>query len=142
MDSLTLSYPGGLITKITTGEFTLLTDYPEERGGNNIAMNPWRVFLSALLACEGVNLAKYCREHGLDYSQVKLELIPHVIDSKTDEFPEYHLHVNVPSDFPQEHIAPMVAFFTNCPVANHLTKLKPILKTFVNDELVSSICRE
>ena len=136
-DNLRLIFPHGLITKISSGEFTLLTDYTEERGGNNIALNPWRIFLSALLSCHGVNLAKYCRQHQLDYSKITLELAQFVEDIRTDEFPEYHIHVNVPDDFPQEHIAPMVKFFTDCPVSNHLTTLKPIVKTYINEQLMS-----
>lgn len=36
-DELELTYPSGLITKtkIDDGEFTILTDYQEERGGYN-----------------------------------------------------------------------------------------------------------
>ncbi|TDQ57013.1 putative OsmC-like protein [Mesocricetibacter intestinalis] len=140
-DILHLSLPGGLITKVKAGEFTLLTDYPQERGGTNIALNPWRIFLSAILSCQGVNLAKYCLEHKLDYQKIEISLIPLVQDNRKDEFPEYHLKVSLPPDFPAEHIEPMVAFFNDCPVANHLTKLKPILKTFVNERLISEMKR-
>lgn len=136
-DNLRLTFPHGLITKISVGEFTLLTDYTEERGGNGVAPNPWRLFLSALLSCHGVNLAKYCRQHNLDYSQVSLELVPFVEDVRCDPFPEYHICVTVPEDFPKEHLEPMVQFFTDCPVSNHLTTLKPIVKTFVNATLMS-----
>ena len=137
-DELELTYPSGLITKtkIDDGEFTILTDYQEERGGYNISYSPWKVFLTAILACQGVNLAKYCREYDIDYSQVSLKLVPKVEDILRDEFPEYHLQVSVPESFPQDHIEPMVEKFMDCPVTNHLTELKPVLKTFVNDELI------
>lgn len=137
-DELELTYPGGLITKtkIDDGEFIILTDYQEERGGYNISYSPWKVFLTAILTCQGVNLAKYCREYDIDYSQVSLKLVPKVEDILRDEFPEYHLQVSVPESFPQDHIEPMVEKFMDCPVTNHLTELKPVLKTFVNDELI------
>ncbi|MDO5457751.1 MAG: hypothetical protein Q4F26_05320 [Atopococcus tabaci] len=137
-DELELTYPSGLITKtkIDDGEFTILTDYQEERGGYNISYSPWKVFLTAILTCQGVNLAKYCREYDIDYSQVSLKLVPKVEDILRDEFPEYHLQVSVPESFPQDHIEPMVEKFMDCPVTNHLTELKPVLKTFVNDELI------
>lgn len=137
-DELELTYPSGLITKtkIDDGEFTILTDYQEERGGYNISYSPWKVFLTAILTCQGVNLAKYCREYDIDYSQVSLKLVPKVEDILRDEFPEYHLQVSVPEYFPQDHIEPMVEKFMDCPVTNHLTELKPVLKTFVNDELI------
>lgn len=137
-DELELTYPSGLITKtkIDDGEFTILTDYQEERGGYNISYSPWKVFLTAILTCQGVNLAKYCREYDIDYSQVSLKLITKAEDILRDEFPEYHLQVSVPESFPQDHIEPMVEKFMDCPVTNHLTELKPVLKTFVNDELI------
>ncbi|WP_439234163.1 OsmC family protein [Lonepinella koalarum] len=140
-DKLTLTLPSGFITKIQVGEFTLLTDYPKDRGGSGIALNPWRLFLAAMLSCHGVNLAKYCYQQGLDYSQIEVNLIPLVEDCKTDEFPEYQIHVRLPPDFPSEHIQPMVDFFTDCPVANHLVKLKTILKTFVNGKLICTHAR-
>lgn len=137
-DKLELTYPSGLITKtkINGGEFTILTDYEEERGGYNISYSPWKVFLTAVLSCQGVNLAKYCREHDIDYSEVTVNLESHVEDIRHEEFPEYHLKVTVPDSFPKDHIEPMVNSFMDCPVINHLTELKPVMKTFVNDELI------
>lgn len=137
-ETLSLSYPGGLITetKINDGEFRILTDYEKERDGYNISYSPWKVFLTSILACQGVNLAKYCREKNIDYSEVTINLESHVEDIKNEEFPEYHLQVSVPESFPQDYIEPMVEKFMDCPVTNHLTELKPVLKTFVNDELI------
>lgn len=137
-DELKLTFPGGLITKtkIDDGEFTILTDYQEERGGYYISYSPWKIFLTSILTCQGVNLAKYCREHNIDYNNVELSLLPVVEDIKYQEFPEYHLNVKLPEDFPNEHIGPMVEEFMDCPVTNHLTELKPILKTYVNSELI------
>lgn len=141
-EKLSLTFPGGLVTKTKINDFTFLTDYPEDRGGKNLAVNPWNVFLAAILTCQGVNLAKYCLQHDVDYSQVKIELIPLVEDTRRQEDPEYQLRVDLPEDFPQDHIQPMVDFFTDCPVANHLTELKPVLTTYINGDLVSRKIRK
>ncbi len=135
-EMISLEYPGGLMTKmkIDDGEFNMITDYQVERGGNYTSYSPWKVFLSAILSCQGVNLAKYCREHDIDYSQVTLELHQMKEGIKDEEFPEYHLKIQLPEDFPEEHIKPMIDSFMDCPVVNHLTDLKPIFKTYVNDE--------
>lgn len=137
-DKLEITYPGGLITKtkIDDGEFTILTDYQKERGGYDISYSPWKVFLTAILSCQGVNLAKYCREHDIDYSQISLRLVTKVEDILTDEYPEYHIKVDVPEDFPQDYLDSMVEKFMNCPVTNHLIELKSVLKTFINDKLI------
>ncbi|MGX6486311.1 MAG: OsmC family protein [Aerococcus sanguinicola] len=135
-ENLKLTFPGGLVTKTKIGETTLITDYPEERGGNGISFNPWKVFLSAILTCQGVNLAKYCQAHNLDYSDIELELKAKVEDTRRDEFPEYDLKVTIPDNLPEDSIADMVQSFMDCPVVNHLTELKPIMKTYVNGELM------
>lgn len=139
--NLKLSFPGGLVTKTDMGDFILITDYPEDRGGTNISFNPWRLFLSSILTCQGVNLAKYCVANDLDYKNFEIELESLVEDNRRDPFPEYHLKVSIPDDFPKEHIETMVEFFNDCPVVNHLTKLNPIVKTYVSDKLVSSMER-
>ena len=141
-NNIHLTFPTGLVLKLDAGDFTLLTDYSEERGGNNLAINPWRVFLSSIIACQGVNLAKYCRAKGIDYSKVSIDLIPFVEDTARDEFPEYHLKVRLPEEFPQEVIQEMVDSFTNCPVVNHLTVLKPIFKTYINGQLMKTRARK
>ncbi|MGX7167533.1 OsmC family protein [Facklamia hominis] len=136
-ETMSLSFPCGLVTKTEMGDFTLITDYPEDRGGTNIAFNPWRLFLASILTCQGVNLAKYCREHNLDYSKITIKLESLVEDNKNDPFPEYHLMVEIPEDFPKDQIKPMTTYFNDCPVVNHLTKLNPIIKTYMNNELIS-----
>lgn len=136
-DIIKTTYPNNLILKSNIGEFILLNDYPEDRAGNNVSFNPWKMFLAAILNCQSVNLAKYCKEYGLNYSNVEVELVSLVENNNEDMFPEYHIKVDLPEDFPANHIEPMVAFFNDCPVANHLTKFKPILKTFINNELAS-----
>lgn len=129
-----LTYPGNLILKLDLGDHTMITDYPGDRDGQNVSFNPWLVFLSAILSCQAVNLAKYCKANGLDYQDVKVELRPYSEDPKTTLHPEYNLCIELPEDFPKIHIQPMVESFMDCPVVNHLTELKPIMKTFVNDK--------
>ena len=141
-NKITLKYPSNLVCDIHVGEHRLITDYPVERGGYNVAISPWEVFLSSIIACQGVNLAKYCKEHQLDYSEIELELVPIVSDTRRDPNPEYQIRIDIPETFPSEHINEMVRFFSDCPVVNHLTKLNPILSTYINGELVIKNERE
>lgn len=68
-----------------------------------------------MLSCQGVNLAKYCREYNIDYSEVTVNLESHVEDIRHEEFPEYHLKVTVPDSFPKDHIEPMGQQFHGLP---------------------------
>ena len=142
MSGIKLTFPGGLITKTQIQDYTVITDYPEEYGGSDVAMNPWFIFLSAIISCHGVNIAKYCMAYGLDHSQIVVELFPMMEDALSDPHPEYVISIQLPDDFPSEHRAGLIEFCTNCPVAKQLTQLEPVVSTYLDGKLVSRMERQ
>ncbi|MCF8332475.1 MAG: OsmC family protein [Bacteroidales bacterium] len=101
------------------GLFTIKTDQPEEAGGDNQYPEPFKMFLSSLGTCAGVNIKNFCDERGLDASQVKLEQKMKYHPHKKI-ISEFKLKIHIPDDFPKKYDNALIKSAELCAVKRHL----------------------
>lgn len=118
--------------------FSIITDYPEERGGDEEFPTPFSTFLAAFNSCQASYLRHYCTREGLDFKDITINLdIDHVetelvTDDNGNEFIKrgeevdtFKTHVVFPDSFPKEHIEPALEFMANCKVARNVRDFNP-----------------
>lgn len=124
MEKLIFKLTGGYSAKTLVDDFTIVTDYPVEYGGEGKGPSPMALFLSSIISCQGTTIRNYCAENGIEYSDIILELIPQPHEEIEEYFPNFKVNIKLPNDFPQEHASKVIEAAQSCPVQMHLTNYK------------------
>ena len=115
--------------KIGNKDFTIRTDDPEVMGGDEEYPTPWGVFLTALTACQGMNIHEYCTRNGLKPDGITVSLDIHYAEVKPGEKPRevsrFDIQISVPADFPSSHIEGMKQAARDCKIVKHILDYKP-----------------
>ncbi|HPM78667.1 MAG TPA: OsmC family protein [bacterium] len=102
----------------------ICTSYPDERGGDGSAPNPFELFLISLGTCAGYYARTYCEEHHL--ASESLRIYQHnVFEEKTGKLLGVRMQVLMPPDFPEQHKAPLKRAIDSCKVKQVL--VDPVL---------------
>ncbi len=60
--------------KIKTRDFEIITDLPEQKGGDNTAPTPPELLIASLGSCMGIYAARYCETAGMDPAGMSIEM--------------------------------------------------------------------
>ena len=69
-----ITFPGGVAVEASFDGFTVRTDQPLSRGGENSAPTPFDLFLASLGTCTGFFAWRYCQERGLSTDGLRVTL--------------------------------------------------------------------
>lgn len=83
MDKVQISYTGGVGFQVEARGHQFAIDLAQDKGGQDLGMNPPEVFMASLGACVGVYVARYCQTAKLDAEGMKIELDWQLSDDKT-----------------------------------------------------------
>lgn len=75
MSTISTIYKGDMLfqTQIN-GYHAILTDVPDAMGGKDRAPTPPQYFIVSLGACVGAMVANYCKSHGIDSTDMKVDV--------------------------------------------------------------------
>jgi putative redox protein len=62
---LTAAYHGGTRYDITSGKHRIVTDQPEEDGGQDAGMGPVELFVGSVASCVGYFVGQFCERHNI-----------------------------------------------------------------------------
>lgn len=109
-------------------EFTIQTDQPVKADGDNVAPNPFELFLASIGTCSGYYILAFCRKREIATEEIELTM-----DLERNE--ETHLitrisiAVRFPEDFPEQYVGACLKSAEQCTVKKHLQNPPEILLT-------------
>jgi len=97
------------------GAFTIHSDHPPTDDREGRPPEPFALFLASIGTCAASFVMAYCQEEGLPYQDIRL--IQHQeFSGEGETIPEFSIQIQVPSDFPENHLAALIEAAGECTV--------------------------
>jgi len=117
--TITVTPAGGAKLAVTVDGFTIKTDLPVEKGGENTAPSPYKLFLSSIAACAGIYAVNFCRQRELPTEGLEVvQTWEH--NESGSRLEKVHLDVNLPNGFPEKYRNALLKAVELCPVKRAL----------------------
>ncbi|MBN1164756.1 MAG: OsmC family protein [Candidatus Krumholzibacteriota bacterium] len=114
MDIIT-TFPGGKKVNAEYKGFTIKTDQAIQSGGDGSAPAPFDLFLTSLATCGGVYVVYFCEKRGIPMDNIRL-IQKMERDPETHKLTKISLNVEIPPDFPEKYIKPLLNSVDLCAV--------------------------
>ena len=116
---LEIFFPGNKKVFVDTGEFVIETDQSLKSGGDASAPQPFDLFLASIGACSGIYVLSFCQSRNIATEGIRLRLSTQY-DQAKKLIDQITLTVELPSDFPEHYIQPVLRSAEFCAVSKHL----------------------
>ncbi len=116
---MVITFPGNKKVNSTYKGFTVHTDQPIDEGGDNTAPEPFDLFLASIGTCAGIYVASFCRERGIDTTDLKL-LLSFQRNNTTWMVEQINIHIQLPAGFPEKYRGAVIRSAEMCFVKKHL----------------------
>lgn len=113
-----VTFPGGKKVATEVGGFTLIADQSEASGGDNAGPSPFDFFLSSIASCTGMTILAFCKNKGIDTSDLKMEL--NVEKNEDGDVVKIITQVTRPKDFPERYMGAIEHIAGTCKVKRHI----------------------
>jgi len=114
-----IAFPGNKKVSAEFGGFTVLTDQPQEAGGDGTAPAPFDLFLASLGTCAGIFVLSFCQKRGIPTEGLEIvqkaewDDVKHLVTKVT-------LEIRLPAGFPEKYRDSLVKTAELCTVKRHL----------------------
>jgi ribosomal protein S12 methylthiotransferase accessory factor len=98
----------------SVGRYTVHTDQPVERGGDDSAPSPFQLFLASIGACAGLFVQSFCRQRGIPTQEIRIVEQPRY--GADGALESVDLDVQLPKSFPEKYLAAVVRTVEECTV--------------------------
>jgi putative redox protein len=88
-------------------------------GGEASAPTPFQTFLASMGTCAGIYVLGFCRQRGLDTSNIRIEQRLEV-DPATRMVSKIVMDIHVPADFPEKYRPALIRSAEQCAVKKHM----------------------
>jgi putative redox protein len=127
--SMSIRFTGGKVVTAETKGFTITTDVPTEPGGAVTAPSPVDLLLAALGNCTSYYVLHFCQSRDLPIEDVSLS-VDVTRDEEKKMIDGIAVSINIPNDFPDKYVEPMLNAASQCTVKKLLQNC-PTLETVV-----------
>ena len=114
-----IKFAGGKLIHAETKGFTIATDGPTVPGGPVTAPSPVDLLLAALGNCTGYYVLHFCETREIPVDNISLS-----VNATRDEEARRHsaieIAVNLPDDFPERYVEPLLKACSQCTVKKYL----------------------
>lgn len=102
MSPIKVTFPGGARVTAHVEGFEVATDQPLEDGGTNTAPAPYDLFLSSIVTCAGIYVARFCQQRELPTEGLSMTLD---IERNTElrRLEKIRIAIQLPEDFPKKY---------------------------------------
>ncbi|MFA5161403.1 MAG: OsmC family protein [Elusimicrobiales bacterium] len=118
---LELSFPGGKQVSARVRGHSILSDQPQDNGGQDAAPTPLELFAASLASCSSLYAVAFLQRKGIDTTGVSARATA-VRDEQTHLITKFTLEFSLPPGFSEELKAQMVRAAQGCLVAKHFEK--------------------
>src|SRR5436305_15332454 len=119
MNTMTVSFPGGVAVDATYAGHTIHTDQPRAAGGTDTAMSPFDLFLASIATCMGFYALRFCQERNLATKGLGLTLEP-LREGDGKRMTALRIAVELPHDFPAKYRSAIERAIDHCAVKSQL----------------------
>jgi ribosomal protein S12 methylthiotransferase accessory factor len=110
-----ITFPGGVAVTARFDGFTVRTDQPRSRGGEDSAPSPFDLFLASVGTCSGYFALRFCQERGLPTEGLRLTLETEK-DAEKHRLSRIKIILHLPSGFPEKYRQAIVLATHQCSV--------------------------
>ncbi|MBN2072184.1 MAG: OsmC family protein [Candidatus Krumholzibacteriota bacterium] len=116
-----------IITKLT-GNFSnstffkgyeIKTSQPVMSGGDGKDPAPFDLFLASISACSAVYVDYFCEKRGIATDEISV-VVKTEIDPEKKMIGKVIINIEIPADFPEKYIKPMLKSVDMCAVKKHI----------------------
>ncbi|MFA5039311.1 MAG: OsmC family protein [Candidatus Omnitrophota bacterium] len=119
MNSLKVSYKGGMAFEAVCGEHKIDIDLPKDKGGDDKGMAPPELLAASLGSCVGVYVVWYCRQAGIETTGCSIEVEWQVSNDKKS-ISAYEIKVHLPQAEPGRRAQAILEAARSCLIHNTL----------------------
>jgi ribosomal protein S12 methylthiotransferase accessory factor len=117
--NMEITFPGNMKVDSTYNGFTLHTDQPKKKKGDDTAPVPFDLFLSSIGTCAGVYVLFFCQERHIDTQGIKL-VLEFDQNQKTHMTEKITIRILLPPSFPKKYEKAIIRSAGMCAVKKHL----------------------
>jgi uncharacterized OsmC-like protein len=126
VDDIGVLYEGGDRLRIRIRGHELVADQPVSDGGDDAGPSPTELFVASLAACVGFYAERYLRRHSLPADGLGVECDFAFSKERPARVGVVDLRLTVPSGFPEERRAGLLAVVEHCTVHNSIRQAPEI----------------
>lgn len=119
MNTVTVSFPGGVAVNATYKGHSIRTDQPIAAGGDDSAMSPFDVFFASIATCMGFYALRFCQERSLPTEGLGLTLEP-IRDEQGKRVSVVRVSLELPFGFPEKYRSAIERAVDHCAVKKHI----------------------
>ena len=93
--------------------FTIKTDQPKKRGGEESAPSPFDLFLVSIGTCAGYFVQEFCEKRGIPHKDIRIVQRSEK-DEKTKVIKKFILQIELPEDFPEKYQRAVIKAAETC----------------------------
>jgi putative redox protein len=114
-----ITFPGNKKVAAAFGGFTVMTDQPQDAGGDGSAPAPFDLFLASLGTCAGIFVLSFCRKRGLPTEGLELTQTADW-DEAAHKVAKVVITIRLPKGFPEKYRDSLISTANLCTVKKHL----------------------
>ncbi|MHB0939906.1 MAG: OsmC family protein [Armatimonadota bacterium] len=119
---VSLSWIEGRAWRAASRGLEVIGDSQKEDGGEDRGMTPVELMVAAMGLCTGIDLSFYCERHGIDLSQVRINLTWENAPDKPSRVGIIRMHVTLPAGLTDAERATLTRIVSSCKVHNTLER--------------------
>jgi putative redox protein len=119
MDSVKVSFPGGVAVDATYKGHTIRTDQPPDAGGGGTAMAPLDLFFASIATCMAFYALRFCQERDISTEGLRLTLDP-IREEGGKHVALVRVLLELPSGFPEKYRPAIERAVEHCAVKRHI----------------------
>ena len=117
--TMKITLPDGKKVDVLYKNFTIRTDQPKEKGGNDTAPDPFSLFISSIGACAGFFILSFCLQRKIETKNLEI-LLKTEKDKKSGMINKIFIDLIAPKSFPDKYKKAVINAASLCTVKRHL----------------------
>jgi len=117
-----LSWIQGRAWRASSRGLEVIGDSRKEEGGEDRGMTPVELMVASMGLCTGIDLSYYCERHGIDLSQVRIDLTWENAPDKPSRVGIIRMKVTLPADLSDAERSTLTRIVSSCKVHNTLER--------------------
>jgi putative redox protein len=110
-----ITFDGGKVVTAHSHGHIIKTDQPVSSGGLDSAPAPFELFLASIGTCAGIYVKSFCDNRKIPTENIKI-IQRTEYDKETGLPVNITLDIQLPADFPEKYIAPVISVAELCKV--------------------------
>jgi putative redox protein len=121
-----ITFDGGKVVTAHSHGHIIRTDQPVSSGGHDSAPSPFELYLASIGTCAGIYVKSFCDNRQIPTDNIKI--IQRTEFDKATGLPvDITLDIQLPSDFPEKYIGPVISVAELCKVKKSIAN-PPVFK--------------